>query len=136
MKKGILCLALCLTACSKESVVKEPKTTLGQAVFDDNIVSVELKMKEGLIEEITIDETFQDTTKKNLGYDYGMIAASSIRKEWFEQITYLEEKLKGTDGQLLLNEDGTAQDVDIKSGCTLPLEAIDQALEMAIRLQS
>ena len=132
MRKLICCFLLLLCACSKEETPVITGEASAYAMHGDEMVTVQVAVEEGLITSIEIDESFEDTTKKTLGYDYGMIAASSIQKEWFEQIEYLEEKLIGTDGTLLLNEDGTAQDADIVSGCTLPLDSIAQAIQSAV----
>lgn len=132
MRKLICCFLLLLCACSKEETPVITGEASAYAMHGDEMVTVQVTMEEDLITSIEIDENFENTTKKTLGYDYGMIAASSIQKEWFEQIEYLEEKLIGTDGTLLLNEDGTAQDADIVSGCTLPLDSIAQAIQSAV----
>jgi len=69
-------------------------STIVAAVFDDkgNIVKVnidEVEVRPGAAGEIV--------SKKELGNDYGMKAASSIGKEWHEQVASLEKWLEGKD---------------------------------------
>ena len=54
--------------------------------------------KNGFIAGISIDTTYPDSegnysTKRILGYDYGMKDASPVEKEWFEQADLLAEEL-------------------------------------------
>ena len=45
--------------------------------------------------KVTSDKAAEAKTKKDLGADYGMLRASGIQKEWFEQIEALEEWMIG-----------------------------------------
>lgn len=45
--------------------------------------------------KVTSDKAAEAKTKKDLGADYGMLRASGIQKEWFEQIAALEEWMVG-----------------------------------------
>lgn len=69
-------------------------STMVAAVFDS----------QGKIVKINIDEveyrpgaTGEITSKKELGDDYGMKAASGIGKEWYQQVNDLEKWLEGKD---------------------------------------
>ncbi len=44
---------------------------------------------------ITSDKTAEYKTKRDLGNDYGMIKASGIGREWFEQMDAIQEWMKG-----------------------------------------
>lgn len=70
--------------------------------------------------------------KKEKGADYGMKSASGIGKEWNEQIEYLEQYMvdNGIDS-VKLNSDGYAENEDVKSGCTINLSQIMEAVNEA-----
>ncbi len=79
-------------------------TTIVAAVFDKDGKIIDIKIDE--VESKTgFDNTGRLTnytdravvSKKELGNDYGMKAASSIGKEWYEQIETLEKWLVGKD---------------------------------------
>ena len=45
--------------------------------------------------KVTSDKTAEVKSKKDLGPDYGMVGASAIKKEWFEQMAAFEEWMIG-----------------------------------------
>lgn len=57
---------------------------------------------------------------------------SSIGKEWYEQVKYLEQFIidNGVDA-VKLDKDGYAEDEDLKSGCTINLTDIMEAVKEA-----
>ncbi len=61
-----------------------------------------------------------------------MKEASSIGKEWYEQVKYLEQFIidNGVDA-VKLDKDGYAEDEDLKSGCTINLTDIMEAVKEA-----
>lgn len=126
----ILSSMLLLAACSSKS--PQSLSGRGEVKIDTEVSTVELTLNDGVISEINIDEISEGKSKKELGDDYGMRKNSSIDKEWYEQIAYLEERLIGTDGQIKLDEKGKAVDADIISGCTIDLTAISEAINIAI----
>lgn len=75
-------------------------------------------------------------TKRDLGKDYGMDKASSIKKDWFEQIdaydAYITGKTFEEVSQIELDKDGKATDPDLISGATLSLDVFKKATEKAI----
>lgn len=78
-------------------------------------------------------------TKKELGADYGMLKASAIGKEWFEQIDALEKYMTGKTVSDALamptatNAEGsTSADVEeLKTSCTMSVDAFLATLEKA-----
>lgn len=131
MKKlTLVMMAFALMACSSS-----PKTTKGESTYDteDSTITVSVELTDGKVAKVAIDETDGDTTKKALGADYGMVKASGIGKEWYEQIASLEESLIGTDGKIALDEKGYATDADVISGTTINLMGINAAVQEAIK---
>lgn len=75
-------------------------------------------------------------TKKELGADYGMKPASSIEKEWDEQIQAFEEYVIGKTPDevagIAVNEDMVTEDVDLVSSVTIKIgNYIDAVVEAA-----
>lgn len=88
---------------------------------------------------ITTDFASEFKTKQELGTDYGMLKASSIGKEWFEQADALAayavgktiDEFKG----IALNEEGRVADADLASSVTVHvgdyLNVVDKAVANA-----
>jgi hypothetical protein len=155
MKKVFLSLVLVLmlfgvTACTQEKGAYKPGTyfIVGDAttIYDPNFSDLEaypmvtlVVDKNGFIAGISIDTTYPDSegnysTKRILGYDYGMKDASPVEKEWFEQADLLAEEIiknQGLEG-IVVDEDGK---VDSIAGVTmvvdLYLDLIEDILEEA-----
>lgn len=93
---------------------------LEKTVTEENISATVTKDESGKIVKVSIDE-FDDNgvSKKDLGEEYGMKAASSIGKEWNEQIEFLENYIveNGIEG-VELDADGYGNE-DVKTGCTI-----------------
>lgn len=121
-------LLVCLCACS--SSVKEGTGTHTNAKGE--ITTVKLKLDGDTIKEVEIDETTGDTTKKKLGADYHMKQASTIGKEWNEQVQYLEQYIQknGID-KIQLNEEGKATNEDVLTGCTIAIDGFLDAIQDA-----
>ncbi len=87
--------------------------------------------------KVVMKEDFQ--TKKELGDEYGMKAASGIGKEWFEQAKALEEYVIGKTADevagIAVDESTKATDVDLLAGVTIKIgsykDAIVEAAENA-----
>ena len=94
--------------------------------------------KTGAVAELT--EEF--STKMQLGEDYGMKAASGIDKEWYEQIGFLEEQLKGKTLEEVkavpVDDQGYLTDETLLAGCTVKadryLRGVAAAMEAAEEL--
>lgn len=111
----------------------ETSNTAYVATDDGSEISATVTKKDGKVTAIQIDQTTEDgSSKKELGADYNMKSASVIGKEWNEQIEYLENYMveNGIDS-VKLNSDGYAENEDVKSGCTINLKQIMEAVDEA-----
>lgn len=106
----------------------------GQSNTATAIVTVD---SNGKITDVNLDTTYTkdgvETTKKTLGTDYGMygVEYGSQVGEWYEQVEALEENVvsnQGLDG-IKLDSDGYT---DTVSGCTIKIDALYEALEVAL----
>ena len=79
--------------------------------------------------EITCDAAMEPQTKVEIGDGYGMRKASSIGKEWFEQMAALEAWCVGKTVEEVVA--GAADDVDLKAGCTVGIDSQLVALQKA-----
>lgn len=86
--------------------------------------------------EITSDLTAAYPTKKEKGDDYGMINASSIGREWYEQIEAIEEWMIGKTAEEIENmpvdENNYPTDVDLASKATMRVSSYITAVLKAI----
>lgn len=75
-------------------------------------------------------------TKKELGADYGMVGASGIGKEWFEQIAAVEDYMIGKTPEEVaatpLDESGVTTDADLLTGATVKLNGYLAAVANAV----
>ena len=100
---------------------------------EDGEIKATVTKKDGKVTAVEIDETTSDgDSKKELGSDYGLKDKSGIGKEWDEQIQFLENYLveHGIDS-VKLNSDGYAEEEDVKTGCTINLKQIMEAVDAA-----
>ncbi|MFA9422618.1 MAG: hypothetical protein ACERLG_03510, partial [Sedimentibacter sp.] len=90
--------------------------------------------------KVTSDKMAEVKTKKDLGPDYGMVKASAIGKEWFEQIEALENWMVGKTVEeitgmkvMAKDEEHTAvPDVpELTSSVTISIDAYQAAVEEA-----
>ena len=132
MKKIITLLALALTlaACGAKVTSSEYEYKYTDNKGTEQTIFVDVTLEDGKIKEITIDETYGDSTKKQLGANYGMSAYGL--KEWDVQIKHLETKLVGTDGKIALDDKGFPTSTDVTSGCTIELTEIQKAILAAV----
>lgn len=90
--------------------------------------------KEGdKVTAVSIDEVDEEgLSKKDLGDDYGMKKASTVEKEWYEQVEFLENYIleNGVDS-IKLNDEGKAENEDLKSGCTISIKNMVDAVKEA-----
>ena len=112
---------------------------------DGTIVSVSIDVAQTRVAfdedmQVTSDKDALVPSKKELGDDYGMAAASGIDKEWYEQIEALEEWMIGQNIDdvlaLDLNEDNAPDVADLHSSVTITvtsyLDAVEEAWENAV----
>ncbi len=85
---------------------------------------------------ITSDKAMNYPTKKEKGDDYGMIKASGIGREWYEQIEAVEEWMIGKTAaeitNMPLNDEGATTDVDLATKATISLTGYQAAVLEAI----
>lgn len=71
-------------------------------------------------------------SKKELGEDYGMKAASGIEKEWDEQAAFLEEYFVGMTAEevagIAVNEDHYPTDEEVLTGATIKINTYQAAV--------
>ena len=104
--------------------------------LEDNgkIVSVALDTAEEVAEVVDgkIVTTNINKTKTELGKDYGMIVASGINKEWFEQVDFLEDFLVGkTIDEVNTINDFAGEDEDLKTSVTFNISGLKAAINNA-----
>lgn len=75
-------------------------------------------------------------TKREKKEDYSLKSASSIQKEWYEQISAFEKFAKGKTADEIIScvaENGYASDADLKAGCTINVSDISLAVSNAVK---
>ena len=99
-----------------------------KVAFDENMV-------------VTSDKTAEVKSKKDLGADYGMVKASGIGKEWFEQIAALEDWMVGKTVEEIKGmkmAEGKTTEEDLVSSVTISvgdyIAAVEQAWNEAIEV--
>ena len=147
MKKCLIyfmCLLLCGCACSKTpsatpapsptpssepSMKKAVDITGEETQFGIPIVS--LSMKDGKITELSIDEIYGESTKKQMKDSYQL--PESAVAPWTDQIAYLEDYIIKNDIQKIQTDDnGKAVDSDLLSGCTIQIESYLKTVRKAM----
>ena len=130
MKKIVFIMAICCLCGCSSSETKEGTGTYTNT--KQETASARVKMKDETIVEVELDETTNGTTKKTLGADYHMKQASAIGKEWNEQVMFLETYIEqnGIDN-IQVNDEGKAENEDIKTGCTIVIDGFLKAIEDA-----
>lgn len=132
MKKLTVALLsmLLLAGCSSS----EPTIGTSETAKDENgnYASAEVVKKDGKIESITLDEYSSGSSKKELKENYNMKSNSSIQKEWFEQVEFLEKYMveNGIDA-VELTADGYAASDDVLAGCTINIKSMVEAAKDA-----
>lgn len=107
---------------------------------DDKITAAIIDSTQGTVKfdaagKITSDLTAGVKTKKQLGADYGMKAASSIGKEWFEQAAAMEEYIVGMTADevagIAVDENGKTTDADLAAGVTVAIGGFQEVIAKA-----
>lgn len=126
-------LAGCGGGGSSEATSKKGEFTT-EANDKGQAATVKVTVEGDKITEISIDESYEGSTKKTLKDEYGMKPASGIGKEWWEQAEYLENFIKenGVDavGEL---KDGYPTNEDVLAGCTMNIAAYVEATQEAVK---
>lgn len=145
MKKGLLIVMtfvlIVITGCVKVEEQGNYKvgTYFGSFVDNGSVATAVVYVDDnGYIKSVYLDTTYEKdeilTTKKTLGEEYGMKAASPISKEWFEQVGILENKIiteQGLDWIKWTDEDKT--ETDSVSGVTMKINALYKAVDGALK---
>ena len=125
----------------KEGVTQVDSTAVAVLVDDKGIIKniaidvVQTKFNFSLTGEITSDLSQQFVGKKELGDDYGMLKASPIGKEWYEQAEALEKYVTGktlAEVKGIAVENGYPTDEDLTSSVTMNIASIISAIEKAV----
>lgn len=86
--------------------------------------------------KITSDLTAGIRTKRQLGDEYGMKAASQLGKEWYEQAASMEAFVTGKTLEevmgIAVREDGKTEDEDLASSVTIAIGSFQSAIEKAV----
>lgn len=143
MKKILIIVlsAMCLfsfTGCQKvEKGAYKEGTYEGSAIDnynnENNTATAKIVVnKEGKIESVYLDTTYNGTTKKTLKDDYNMKKYNpSASGEWYEQVEKLEKAIVEHQGIdfITLDENETT---DAVSGCTIKINALLEATKDAL----
>ncbi len=85
---------------------------------------------------ITSDLAVAPQTKQELGADYGMAKASSIGKEWFEQVDALAQYVVGKTVEevkgIAVTEEGVPSDADLASSVTIHIGDYTTVIDKAV----
>lgn len=127
--------ALMLAACSNSSSSSDAGTSSEATVTgsDGSETTAVLTKQDGKLTGVSIDVVDESgNSKKDAKEDYGMKKDSPIGKEWYEQVDFLENYIleHGVDS-VKLDADGYAESEDVKSGCTINLKDIMEAVDEA-----
>lgn len=121
--RKVICLAtalLLMAGCAGNGKTKSAEAT---KKTDSGEIKAVVEMKDNKVTSVSIDETADGASKKEKKDDYGMKGNSSIQKEWYQQIAYLENYLvKNGSDDLKYDDQGRAVNADVLSGCTISIE--------------
>ena len=143
--EGALKTGLAIVTNSGNSIAATAEAN-GKAEYDVTVVAVTVDEK-GVIASCVIDSlgasaefdasglpvsegTAELMTKNELGFDYGMVKASPIGKEWFEQAAALAKFAEGKTMEEVKR--GYSSDVDLATSATVYLGGYVDAMEKAV----
>ena len=134
MKKLMVLMAavLMLTACGSS---EETKKGTAETAKDENgnYATASVELQGDKVVDIVLDEIKEGKSKKELGADYNMKGQSPIKKEWDEQVKFLESYIEknGLDA-VELDDKGTAKNDDVLAGCTINIQGMMTAAKDAV----
>lgn len=121
--RKVICLAAALLLMAGCAGNGETKSAEATKKTDSGEIKAVVEMKDNKVTSVSIDETADGVSKKEKKDDYGMKGNSSIQKEWYQQIAYLENYLvKNGSDDLKYDDQGRAVNADVLSGCTISIE--------------
>lgn len=91
--RKVICLATALLLMAGCAGSGETKSAEATKKTDSGEIKAVVEMKDNKVTSVSIDETADGASKKEKKDDYGMKGNSSIQKEWYQQIAYLENYL-------------------------------------------
>ena len=98
-----------------------------KSVFIDAVYAAGCKTRN------TLDNTCTVTTKQILGDNYGMKAASAIKKEWYEQAnTFAKKVIKEQSLSFVKWTNAEKTTTDSISGVTMSVDGMYKAVDMAL----
>lgn len=130
-------------ATAEEDGLAQAYSSIAAVTFDSNHVvtsciidAVQANVGFNQSGEITSDLSVEPKTKNELGDDYGMVVASSIGKEWYEQANAFAqyavgktvEEIKG----IALDEEGRAAESELTSSVTIHVGPFITIIEKAL----
>ncbi len=126
---GIVCLIILLTACT----ITNTKHAEGKYTNSKGeATTASVKFQGEKIVELELDETKNGQSKKKAGASYGMKQASTISREWDDQVRFLEKYIQQNGVENIQTDDeGKAIDADILTGCTISIDNFIMALKNA-----
>ena len=93
--------------------------------------------EDGKIVKVLLDGVRQGKSSKETRDDYGIKEISSIGKEWWEQVEFLEDWIeKNGIEKLELDTNGFATNADVVTSATIHVDGFKQAVENAISGQN
>lgn len=109
--------------------VKEAKDVVGEeGKFGTPVVS--LKMSEGKITEVMIDEITDNGSKKELKDEYKM--SDTAIAPWYKQVEALEKYIVENGVEKIETKDGKVVNEDLKSSVTITVEEYIKTINMAV----
>lgn len=96
------------------------------------IDTAQIKVNFDTTGKITTDLNAEQKTKVELGDAYGMKKASSIGKEWYEQIAELEKWMVGKTVDKITAVKSAADEADLKSKVTISISDYQEAVAEAV----
>ena len=121
--RKVICLATALLLMAGCAGNGETKSAEATKKTDSGEIKAVVEMKDNKVTSVSIDETADGASKKEKKDDYGMKGNSSIQKEWYQQIAYLQNYLvKNGSDDLKYDDQGRAVNADVLSGCTISIE--------------
>ena len=119
------------TSCTVAAICIDDSGKITKCVIDE----LEVKTTISASGKITSDLSYQAKTKNELKNEYGMEKASSIGKEWYEQVkgfcTYVTGKTLDEIENIAVDKNEYPTDSDLKASVTISIGNFKQALKKA-----
>lgn len=135
--KKLACLfaaAVLLAGCGGGATPKTGKAE-SQPNGKGQVTTAEVTVEGDKITKVSIDDTYEGSTKKTLKDEYNMKKVSGIGKEWWEQAEFLEKFIvdNGLEKVGELNEEGKPTNPDVLAGCTMSIDSYVKTVDEAVK---